>query len=199
MRTQTSKKLITAATIVILIAMIFLSIKFYQLGYFQDPKKLQSFMKGKGIFAPAIFIFIQIIQVVIPIIPGGVSTAAGVLMFGPLWGFIYNYLGIVLGSLILFFLGRHYGRAFVVHFVSQEMHNKYLSKLENQKRWDTFFALMIFFPFAPDDVLVLISSLTEMTYKKFTWIILLGKPASIAVYSLALVYGAEWLTRFLGQ
>ena len=39
---------------------------------------------------------------------------------------------------------------------------------------------------APDDLLCYIAGLTKMTLKKFTAIILLGKPGSILLYSLGL-------------
>ena len=62
------------------------------------------------ILGPIIFMLLQILQVVIPIIPGGISSAAGVLIFGPYLGFVYNYVGISIGSVIIFLLGRRYGK-----------------------------------------------------------------------------------------
>ena len=143
------------------------------------------------------FILIQIIQVVIPIIPGGVSSVAGVILFGPLYGLLYNYVGIVIGSFINFFLARYYGQGFVHKMVSEETYNKYASWLEKGNKFDTFFALAIFFPVAPDDFLCMLAGLTKMSLKKFSLIILLGKPASIATYSLAFVYGGTWIGNLL--
>ncbi|MCJ0583366.1 TVP38/TMEM64 family protein, partial [Enterococcus cecorum] len=45
--------------------------------------------------------------------------------------------------------------------------------------------------------LCMIAGLTEISLKKFTWIILLCKPATILAYSMALIYGANWLTNLL--
>ncbi|AIM64916.1 hypothetical protein WS105_1326 [Weissella ceti] len=54
----------------------------YKMGAFTDSEVMINLVKGYGIWAPIIFVFIQIIQVVIPIIPGGVTLAAGVMIFG---------------------------------------------------------------------------------------------------------------------
>lgn len=74
---------------------------------------------------------------------------------------------------------------------------KYIHWLDNQKRFDRLFTLAIFFPIAPDDALCLMASLTKISFKKFTWIILLAKPASVFAYSLVLLYGSEHIIQFL--
>lgn len=56
-----------------------------------------------------VFVFIQIVQVVIPIIPGGISCLAGVILFGAGMGFVYNYVGICIGSVIAFLIAKAYG------------------------------------------------------------------------------------------
>ena len=48
------------------------------------------------------FIFLQTIQVIIPIVPGGASSALGITAFGAVNGFIYNYIGICIGSIYIF-------------------------------------------------------------------------------------------------
>ena len=103
MSTKTSRKLINILTIVTTIILILLSIYWYRLGIFTSQEKMKAYLADKQIIGPLIFTLIQIIQVVIPIIPGGVSLLGGVIFFGPIWGFIYNYVGICLGSIILFF------------------------------------------------------------------------------------------------
>lgn len=83
--------------------------------------------------------------------------------------------------------------AFVQAFVKEETYEKYAGWLERGKKFDRFFAMAIFFPCAPDDFLCMLAGLTRMSWKKFGTIIILGKPASIAMYSLALLYTGSWL------
>lgn len=198
MNIAVSRKLINLISIIGLGISIALTIYFINLGAFKDLDSLRGLVGESIILGPIIFILIQILQVVIPIIPGGISTAAGVLIFGPYAGFIYNYLGICIGSIIIFLLGRRYGKPFILSMISDKTYNKYIGWLDNQHRFEKLFALAIFLPIAPDDALCLMAGLTSMSVKKFTWIILLAKPLSIFLYSMALIYGGNFLNGLLG-
>lgn len=198
MNVAVSRKLINFISIVGLGISIALTIYFINLGVFKDLDSLRGLVGESIILGPIIFILIQILQVVIPIIPGGISTAAGVLIFGPYAGFIYNYVGICIGSIIIFLLGRRYGKPFILSMISDKTYNKYIGWLDNQNRFEKLFALAIFLPVAPDDALCLMAGLTNISVKKFTWIILLAKPLSIFLYSMALIYGGHFLTGLFG-
>lgn len=199
MSPEQSRKLINRLTIVSTIIIILLCIYWYNLGIFSSQAAMEAYLVDKQIMGPVIFILIQIVQVVIPIIPGGVSLLAGVIFFGAVPGFIYNYIGIVVGSLINFFLARYYGKSFILHIVSEESLEKYTKWTKNQKKFNWFFAICILAPVAPDDLLCLLAGLTEMKPWTYFWIIVLCKPWTIAAYSLGLVYGAKWLVRLMGK
>lgn len=193
-----SRKLINFISIIGLGLSIALTIYFINLGVFKDLNALRGLVGDSIILGPIIFVFIQILQVVIPIIPGGISTAAGVLIFGPYAGFIYNYIGICIGSIIIFLLGRRYGKPFILSMISDKTYNKYIGWLDNQNRFEKLFALAIFLPVAPDDALCLMAGLTNMSVKRYTLIILIAKPLSIFLYSMALIYGGQYLSGLLG-
>lgn len=198
MNIAASRKLINFISIIGLGLSIALTIYFINLGVFKDLNALRGLVGDSIILGPIIFVFIQILQVVIPIIPGGISTAAGVLIFGPYAGFIYNYIGICIGSIIIFLLGRRYGKPFILSMISDKTYNKYIGWLDNQNRFEKLFALAIFLPVAPDDALCLMAGLTNMSVKRYTLIILIAKPLSIFLYSMALIYGGQYLSCLLG-
>ena len=198
MSIATSRRIINTISIIGLGLSIALTIYFINLGVFKDINVLRGLVGNSVILGPIVFILLQILQVVIPIIPGGVSSAAGVLIFGPYLGFVYNYVGISIGSVIIFLLGRRYGKPFILSMISDKTYDKYIGWLDNQSRFEKLFALAIFLPVAPDDALCLMAGLTNMSVKKFTLIILLAKPASIFLYSMALIYGGTFLTGLLG-
>ncbi|MET1979647.1 VTT domain-containing protein [Enterococcus faecium] len=198
MNIAASRKLINFISIIGLGLSIALTIYFINLGVFKDLNALRGLVGDSIILGPIIFVFIQILQVVIPIIPGGISTAAGVLIFGPYAGFIYNYIGICIGSIIIFLLGRRYGKPFILSMISDKTYNKYIGWLDNQNRFEKLFALAIFLPVAPDDALCLMAGLTNMSVKRYTLIILIAKPLSIFIYSMALIYGGQYLSGLLG-
>ena len=76
----------------------------YSRGIFHSVASLQAFIKQFGNYAVLCFILLQIVQVIIPILPGGISSVAGMLMFGNLQGLLYSYLGLIIGEFIGFLL-----------------------------------------------------------------------------------------------
>ena len=139
---------------------------------------------------------IQIIQVVFPVIPGGVTTIAGFLIFGPVLGFIYNYIGILVGSGILFQLVRIFGRKFILLFVSEETFYRYEAKLETPG-YERFFIFCMASPISPADVMVMITGLTQMSFRKFMIINIIAKPLSIIGYSYLWIFGGDLVKIFL--
>lgn len=192
------RRAVNIVTILCTAAMISFVIYGLKSGIFTDRAMMEELVSRGGIWGLVTFMIIQMVQVVVPVIPGGITCAVGVVVFGPWYGLLYNYIGIVAGSCINFYLARRYGQCLVKFFVKEETYNKYITWLEKGKKFDKFFAAAIFFPCAPDDVLCMIAGLTKMSWKKFSAIILLGKPASIAAYSMALVYAGGFLSGLLG-
>lgn len=156
-----------------------------QMNLFTSQTALQKFLQQFGWFAPIIFIAFQAIQVVLPISPGAIGCVAGVLIFGSVQGFIYNYIGICIGSIAAFLLARNYGLNYVMNMSNKKVFNKYIGWLKKTS-FERIFATAIFLPVAPDDFLCYMAGLSKMKFKKFVLIILLGKPFAIVMYSLML-------------
>lgn len=184
-------------SILTLIASVFLVFWLYKIGILNDQNVLADTIKSHGVFGSLTYIFIQILQVVFPIIPGGVTTVVGFLVFGHWWGFVVNYIGISIGSLILFWLARKYGKAFCLLFMTEETFYKYESKIDNKRSYEIFFILCMLSPVSPADIVVMITGLTSMSYRKFTTIILLCRPISIVAYSFFWIYGGQWLQQLI--
>ncbi|MDU0990961.1 MAG: TVP38/TMEM64 family protein, partial [Enterococcus faecium] len=85
----------------------------YHHGIFRSSTSLQAFIQEFGKYAVIVFVLLQVIQVIIPILPGGISSVAGMLMFGNGFGLLYSCIGLVIGEAIGFLLVRYYGVAFV--------------------------------------------------------------------------------------
>lgn len=186
MKQQMAQRTIRICSMLCLVACVALSVYAFQQGLFTSQETLQAYIAGCGAWGAIIFILFQVVQVVIPILPGGISCLVGVLLFGPWLGFLYNYIGICLGSLVVFLIARSCGRPILYTVFSEKTIRKYEKWTGNDSRFTKWFALAIFFPMAPDDFLCYLAGTTQMNWKKFTAVILLGKPASIALYSLGL-------------
>ena len=168
-------------------------------GLFSSQERIRLFIEKFGMMAPAAFLVIQIVQIIIPIIPGGLTCVAGVLAFGPVMGFVYNYISIVIGSIIVFVLSRKFGNIIVRKIFSDKTYNKYSKWLTIGRKAEILFALAIFFPVAPDDFLCYLAGLTNMSYKKYILIIVLCKPLSILAYSMGVAKVLTFITTFLAN
>ncbi len=190
-----AKTLIHISTILGTILFIAFVVYGLRTNIFTDQVALSNFLSNVGIFGPLIFIIIQIVQVIIPIIPGNVSCAVGVLVFGAWYGFLYNYVSILTGSIIVFFLSRRYGMSIIRKLFSEKTINKYIGWLDENKRFEKLFALAIFLPVAPDDFLCYLAGITRISVKKYILILVLLKPLTIASYSFLLTYIASFLLK----
>lgn len=194
-----SQKLIQILSVVTLVASFILVIWLYKIGILNDQNHLTTYIKNHGATGGLVYLLIQIIQVVFPIIPGGVTTVVGFLVFGHWWGFVINYIGISIGSLILFWLARTYGKKFCLLFMKEETFYKYERKIDDKRGYEIFFIICMLSPISPADILVMITGLTSMSYRRFMTIILLCRPISIVAYSFFWIYGGEWLKTLLQQ
>ena len=128
-----------------------------------------------------------------PVIPGGLTCVVGHALFGPLWGFIYNFTGIFLGSIFAFLLARRYGETFVKSFVSDQTYDKYITYLDKGKFFERFLATAFILPGFPDDFLCMVAGLSKMSLKKFVVITLISKPATLYLYTLISYQGVQLL------
>ncbi|WP_284779435.1 TVP38/TMEM64 family protein [Aerococcus urinae] len=169
----------------------------YQRGLFSSQENLEAFLRGFGGWAPWLFILIQIIQTVIPVIPGGLTCPAGAAIFGVWYGFLLNFIGIMIGSVIDFWLARRYGRHLVMALIGPKSYNKYIHYL-NTKAFDRVFIFGMFFPVSPADALCLLAGLSNMSFKRFFLFLSLGKPFTLFIYTYGLLYLSSWIGQLLG-
>ena len=93
MKKSSNKKLKTffkIITIIITTLIIIFLLYCLKKGFFSSPEVIVKKVEKFGVLGPVIFLLLQIVQVVLPIIPGGASCLAGVLLFGSIYGFIYK-------------------------------------------------------------------------------------------------------------
>ena len=191
-----SKLILNILTIIGIAAVIFFIYFAVKEKWFLDNEILLTKIKSFGLLAPLCFILIQIVQVVLPVIPGGASCLVGVMAFGAVGGFIYNYVGLVLGSICSFLLSRKFGMSIINKLFKEKDIKKALDKINNSK-YDLIFFLIILLPGLPDDLFCYISGITKMSLKKFTLIILIGKPLTLLVYSICFQFFPIVFGKFL--
>lgn len=172
-----------------LVVLVGLAIFGIKSGVFSSVASLQKFISGLGGWAVIVFVLIQIGQVIVPILPGGISCVVGLLLFGNIKGLILNFIGIIIGEILGFLLVRKYGENFIHLLLSDKNYTKYqtiMSKFDNHV--EKFLILMIMIPFAPDDVACLFSGLSKLTFATYCKVLLIFKPFSITFYSFFMLY-----------
>lgn len=181
-----ARRIISVCSALSLMVCIMFSIYAYNQHIFTSLEALQAYIVGFGAMGALVFIAFQAVQVVVPILPGGLGCLGGVLLFGPWTGFLYNYIGICTGSIAAFFIARNFGKPILYSIFCEKTIAKYETWTGNASKFSKWFTIAIFLPVSPDDFLCYLAGTTQMSWKKFTAIILLGKPANIALYSLGL-------------
>ncbi len=180
---QRLKRIMTITTVIITILLVAFIIYAVKMNLLTSPEVLVDRIKKYGIIGPIIFLLLQIVQVVFPVIPGGASCLVGPLAFGPIEGFIYNYLGLTLGSIVSYMLSRNFGLPLIKKLFKEDTINKYLKYIRT-KKFEAIFFWGILLPGAPDDLLCYIAGISNLTFRKFLIIILVGKPLTLIFYSL---------------
>lgn len=138
--------------------------------------KLRALILSLGFWGRLIFVFLQFLQVTFLPIPSTISTLAGVLIYGPLQTALLSLAGIMLGSVLAFWLGRAFGKKLVTFMVGKAACNKWTKFLSGGKY--TFFVMMLL-PIFPDDILCLVAGLTDMSWAFFVGTNLITRPLAI--------------------
>ena len=129
-------------------------------------EELGEYIKSFGIIGPLVFIVVTFLQVTFIPLPGAVTILAGNYVFGAGMSFLYSYIGMMLGSMFAFLLGRKIGRPFV-NWVAGDAKkvDEWLKRLKGRENVLLFF--MFFLPLFPDDVLCAIAGILPLSWIGF--------------------------------
>jgi uncharacterized membrane protein YdjX (TVP38/TMEM64 family) len=141
-----------------------------------------------------VYIFFQILQVVIAIIPGEVVQIAGGYVYGTFFGTIYTLAGILLGAVIAFFIARLLGYSLIKRIMPDERLDKMRTLINSPKSEITMFLLFLI-PGLPKDILVYIAGLTPVKPGAFFTIFIIARFPGIlgAAYIGAKVQQQDYL------
>lgn len=178
------KKILLAVFLLLLFAAgVYIAIGFFR-GHFVSAEALEEYIRSCGPLAPLLLTAIQTMQAFLPIIPSFFGFVAGAGLFGALGGFLCNYIGICLGSVIAYYLARRFGSAFVQQVIPESKFQKAVHWAQSKKSYSIVLFLSILLPLCPDCALCYFSGLIKMPVKKFLLIIITAKPWCILLYSI---------------
>lgn len=186
--TDKLKGLLTALLVFLLIFSLLFLLRGWASGRFNSVESMREYIGSFGIFGPLVLAVIQALQVVLPVLPGFLGCIVGAGLFGAAGGFWCNYIGISLGSVAAFLLARRFGVSLVQKMVPMEKYKRWVDWVNGRRSYTAVLFLAILLPLAPDDFLCYFSGLTGMSARRFTWIIVLGKPWCILSYCIFFAY-----------
>ncbi len=155
-------------------------------------ENLQAYLQKAGVWMPIFYVLLQYLQVVLLPIPSLISTVAGVALFGAFLASVYSILGILLGSLTAFFIGRKLGNRAVSWMLGDETLKKWQTKFK--KKDNVVLTLAFILPFFPDDVLCFLAGLSSMTTTYFLIVIFISRFLGIicTCYSVDFIPFTTW-------
>lgn len=159
---------------------------------FGDQDAYLAYLEKTGALMPLVYILFQYLQVVVLPIPGFVSTAAGVALFGPTMALLYSLVGVIGGSLTAFFIGRKFGYKAVAWMIGEDDLKKWLKKVKGKDNF--ILTAMFLLPLFPDDVLCFIAGLSSMSWKYFIVMIIITRVLAISAtcYSVNFIPVDTW-------
>jgi uncharacterized membrane protein YdjX (TVP38/TMEM64 family) len=177
---EKQKQTILTAKIVLLVLflaiIVVLSIKFTSpiTRLMSQPGQFREFLTSFGPLSALIYIAIQVAHVIIVVIPGEIVQMAGGYVFGTALGTLYAVIGILLGTMIVFFATKLLGFSLVRTFVSQRKLEKFDFLINSPKSEIAMFVLFLI-PGIPKDTLVYIAGLTPIKPFKFLLIAMIAR------------------------
>lgn len=151
--------------------------------YKDDGDKLDyivKLIKSTGGWGMAVFVLLQILQVLVLPLPAVVCYVSGVQIWGAWRAFGLAVLGVFVGSMLCFVIGRYAGKKAAYWIAGKETVDKYADIIGSKGKAP--FIIMQILPFFPDDILCIIAGLSSMSLPFFTVVMLTVRPAVIAVY-----------------
>ncbi len=140
--------------------------------YLSNPELLKNLILSFGILAPIAIIFLQVFQTTISIIPSQITTIVAGFVFGPVLGLAYSLIGAFFGSMIIFVIGRKYGKNLALKLFSKKEIVHFNIFFQQKKKWALFLARIA--PIFPNDLVSFMAGLTTIKLRDFNWVSTLG-------------------------
>lgn len=191
------RKILKFFGLIIALVIIVLTILAFREGYFVDREKFANLLSKFGIFAPLFFIVLQAFFTIFPVNPSGITNLSVVIAYGPLIGFMLNYVAIMIGSVINFYLGRKFGKKFIGLLFTEKAINKQIDWLNKGNKIEKMFIIVLIVPFMPDDISCMICGMTDFKFHRFFIITAFLKFWAIGIILYIMQHGYEALYRLI--
>ncbi|HET9252401.1 MAG TPA: VTT domain-containing protein [Candidatus Eisenbacteria bacterium] len=149
-------------------------------------EKMETWVRGAGLWGPLLLLGIQAAQILAAPIPGVFVPVLAGLLYGPVVGPAITVAGSVVGSAAAYWIGRS-GRPLAERLVGADALRK-AQHLMRGRRWIGL-ATIFLLPFTPVDALCFVAGIVAMEWKRFALAVVLGRVPKDAAVSVAAALG----------
>ncbi len=172
------KTLFSILVIGLLLFGVYYLYKYLGLDRFKNREEFQAYIASFGSIGPILFILSAFLQVSFIPLPGAIVIIGGTFLFGKWLSFLYSYIGMMLGSIVAFYLGRLLGKPFVNYLAGgEDKVDSILKKIKKKQNVVLFFMFLL--PFFPDDLLCSICGILTMRFSSFLIMQIITRATSI--------------------
>lgn len=151
--------LMAVAVIIIALVCIFVGIPLIKLA--GKPQEFRDWVDSKGIWGPVLYVALVIFQILIAFIPGEPLEIVAGYAFGTFKGTVLCIAAASLGSIIVLFLVRKFGKALLeIYFDKEKIEN--LKFLQSSQKKIVVFMILFIVPGTPKDLLCYYGGLTDI-------------------------------------
>ena len=143
----------------------------------------QTLLDSFGDLGPLAPIFLAMVESFVPPLPLIANVALNVAAHGGLFGFVYSWVGVMLGGTLMFLFWRRVLKRFFWKFASRSQ------KLEKAEQWVSRFDVSSLFmlsvlPFTPSSFMHFAFGISDFDEKRYLITMLLGKGVMVAMMAL---------------
>lgn len=156
--------ILKAALLLLFIIAAIILVRYTPIKNYLNAHSLGNFLDAAGIWAPLVYIAIYAIGVCL-FVPGILLTGLGAAIFGAYWGFLYVWVGAMLGAAAAFLIGRTLGREFAASLIGDKL-AKYDDAIARNGFATVLYLRLVYFPFTPMNFGM---GLTKVRFRDYLW------------------------------
>jgi uncharacterized membrane protein YdjX (TVP38/TMEM64 family) len=179
---KTSKAVVKAMVLAFFMIAAILFIRFTPFKNYLTAETLGRFLESAGLWAPVVYMMIYAAGVCL-FVPGTLLTGLGAAIFGAYRGFLYVWIGAMMGAAGAFLIGRTLGRDFAASLIGDKL-KKYDDAIERNGFATVLYLRLVYFPFTPMNFGM---GLTKVRFRDY-----------IAGTGLGIIVGTFIFTFFIG-
>lgn len=136
-------------------------------------------------------ILLPLLEAILPFLPLFIFVVGNSIAYGLLKGFLFSWLGAVLGAVFVFWVIRRLGEKKFFQFIRRNKQVQRVTSWLERHGFGPLFLLMCF-PFSPSAIINVVGALSKVSFQQFVLAVVMGK----AVMIFTISYVGHSITEF---